>query len=158
MAEPNSPTTTVENLKRRGRRAADLVGNSLPTTYQRAMAGLLVIQWTTLPAAAQSQAAQAGDMMCGTGLGQLLGLGLGLAALGLFTISMFRFVGAWNNMGSARSDKKQEGREQMKGAGLTFAGGFAPGVFGVLLDKAGIGAFSCIDWTNIVGMAVIAPF
>jgi hypothetical protein len=100
--------------------------------------------------AAQSAADEAGSAVCGTGLGPLITLVFGFVALALVVIALFRGAIAWNNMGSARSDKKQQGREQLKGAGLTLVGAFVPALMLQGLDSAGVPTLSCVDFGNIV--------
>jgi hypothetical protein len=92
--------------------------------------------------------------MCQTGLGSLITFVLGMISVGLVILSAFRGAIAWNNLGSARSDKKQQGRDQLKGAGVTLGGAFLPPVFGVALDQAGINTLSCVDFGNVL---VITP-
>lgn len=107
--------------------------------------------------AAQSAADEAGSAMCQTGLGGLITFVLGGIAIVLILVGAFRGAVAWNNMGSARSDKKQQGKEQLKGAGITTVGAFFPAIFAVGLDQAGISTLSCVDFTNIIYLAPYLP-
>lgn len=105
------------------------------------------------------QANQAAGMLCDSGLGSLVALALGALVIYLVLMAAFNGTIAFKALGSSRSEKKREGRERLKGAGINFAGAFFPAIFGLALDTAGIGAFSCINWQGIVGMSVVvAPF
>lgn len=58
---------------------------------------------------------------------------------------------AWKGIKAPREEDKREGRERLGAAGTSFVGAFIPGVFGALLDRLGIGAFTCIDWGALLG-------
>ncbi|MFW6382529.1 MAG: hypothetical protein ACOCZD_00640 [Haloferacaceae archaeon] len=115
--------------------------------------GLAATPLLAAPAAATA-AEEAGSAMCQTGLGELITFVLGLISVGLVLLSAFRGAIAWNNLGSARTDKKQQGRDQLKGAGITLGGAFLPPIFGVALDQGGIDTLSCVDFGNVL---VITP-
>lgn len=108
-------------------------------------------------AAAQSAADQAGNAMCQSGMGPIVTLILGGIAAGLIIIAALRGMLAFNNLGSARSDKKQEGKEQAKGAGITLLGVFIPGFIAFALSAAGLSPFQCIDWGNIIYLTPPVP-
>ncbi|WP_053773184.1 hypothetical protein [Halorubrum tropicale] len=116
--------------------------------------GLVATSLLSAPVAAQSAAEEAASAMCETGLGSLITFVLGLITVGLVLLSAFRGAIAWNNLGSARTDKKQQGRDQLKGAGITLGGAFLPPIFGVALDQGGIDTLSCVNFGNVL---VITP-
>lgn len=103
----------------------------------------------TAPVTAQS-ANRAASMMCQTGIGDLIAIGSGLLTVGLIVLAGFRGVLAWQKMGSARSDKKKEGREALKGAVITLAGAFFFPLFAAVLDRVGINTLSCVNWANVL--------
>lgn len=100
---------------------------------------------------AAAQISEADGLVCGTGLGAVFALGLGGLMLYLLGDSVFQGTLAWKGMKAPNEQKKREGRERLGAAGTSFLGAFVPGVFGVLLDRLGIGAFSCIDWGALLG-------
>lgn len=108
--------------------------------------------------AAAQAASEAGSAMCSTGLGQLVTFVLGFIVVMLVLIAGLRGAMAWNNMGSARKDKKRQGREQLQGAGITLVGAFFPALFAVGLDQAGINTLSCVDFGNVLmtGISVVS--
>lgn len=100
---------------------------------------------------AAAQLSEADGLVCGTGLGAVFALGLGGLMLYLLGDAVFQGTLAWKGMKAPREEKKREGRERLGAAGTSFVGAFVPGVFGVLLDRLGIGAFTCIDWGALLG-------
>jgi len=162
MTLRGSVVKSVSTAKKAVRKARRGVQNPLEVLYSspvaRSVSVVLGANAVAGVAAAQSQASEAGDMLCSSDLGQLVGLGLGGAVVALLIYSAFEATWAFKNIGSGRSDKEQQGRQQAKSAGFSFAGAFVPGVFGVAMDKVGIGAFSCIDFGDIVGVVVLVPF
>lgn len=123
---------------------------------RRALATVGAVNAIGTAGVVRAQVSAANDFLCGTGAGTALGLLLGVLVLVLLGIAAVRGLMAFNKMGAAREDKKREGREQLKGAGITGAGMFVPAGFGVLLDTLGVGAFSCVDWGSIVGTGTAA--
>lgn len=114
-----------------------------------------LISTVTLSGVAAAQAAdEAGSAMCESGAGPLITFVIGFMIVGLVLTSVFRGTMAWNNLGSARQDKKRQGKEQAIGAGITLIGAFFPAMMGIGLDRAGIDTISCIDFGNIL---VIVP-
>jgi len=87
----------------------------------------------------------AGQAMCGSGLGQAITIAFGFLAGIMVLVGVARGAAGFQKMGSARSDKKREGEEQMKGAAYAFGGVFflimAPG----LLELIGLSTFSCVN-------------
>lgn len=152
----------VETGVERAKRLAERPGERLVEEFwsnrhaRRALATVAAVNGIGAAGVARAQVSAANDFLCGTGAGQALGLVLGLAVLLLLGIAAIRGLMAFNKMGAAREDKKREGREQLKGAGITGAGMFVPAGFGVLLDTLGVGAFSCVDWGSIVGTGTAA--
>lgn len=154
----------IAAVRRHARRPPERMLEALQESkvLRQSVATVVVVNAIGLAPVVRAQASAASDFLCGTGAGQLLGLGLGACVLLLGIVAGFRGTLAWKNMGAARSDKKQEGREQLVGAGVTGAGMFFPAAFGVALDKIGVGAFSCVDWGGLVGgggggSAVLVP-
>ena len=158
----NRLLTKAKNMARTVRRIAArpperiLAALNESKVLRQSLAMVVAVNAMGLAPVVQAQASAASDFLCGTGAGQLLGLGLGAATIALGAIAGFRGTMAWNNMGSARTDKKQQGREQLKGAGVTGVGMFFPAMFGVALDRVGVGAFSCINWNTIAGGGAVA--
>ncbi|GAA0242021.1 hypothetical protein GCM10009000_067120 [Halobacterium noricense] len=102
-----------------------------------------------MPVAAQATN-EASDVMCSSGLGPVITLAFGMITLGMILLSAFRGAIAVNKMGSARSDKKKEGREALKGAIITFLGAWFFPLFAVVIDKAGVSTLSCVNFSNIM--------
>ncbi|WP_150123020.1 hypothetical protein [Haladaptatus sp. R4] len=88
--------------------------------------------------------------MCSSGLGPVITLAFGMITIGMILLSAFRGALAVNKMGSARSDKKKEGREALKGAIITFCGAWFFPLFAVVIDKAGVSTLSCVNFGNIM--------
>lgn len=95
-------------------------------------------------------AQKAGKAVCQTGFGDLIVLGLGLVTVFLIMLAVYRGTLAFNKYGSPRTEKKREGQEQLKGAGITLAGAFMPGIFAAILDQAGVVTLSCVDLSNVL--------
>lgn len=102
----------------------------------------------------QSGADQAGTAVCETGFGELIVIGLGLITIFLVLLAVYRGTLAFNKYGSPRTEKKREGQEQLKGAGITLLGAFMPGIFAAILDQVGLVTLSCVDLSNVL---VLAP-
>ncbi|WP_231189055.1 hypothetical protein [Haladaptatus sp. DYF46] len=114
--------------------------------------GAVIITVTSVfsaPVAAQATN-EASDVMCSSGLGPVITLAFGMITLGMILLSAFRGAIAVNKMGSARSDKKKEGREALKGAIITFLGAWFFPLFAVVIDKAGVSTLSCVNFANIM--------
>ncbi|WP_126665150.1 hypothetical protein [Haloterrigena salifodinae] len=147
--------TSTQRKARRGFQNTREIMHSAPV--RRAVVTVVVANLTV--GTAMAQASEAAGMMCQSGLGELIGLGLGAAVVLLLLLAAFRGTMAFKDLGQGRSEKKREGREKMMGAGITAVGAFFPAIFGMALDRVGIGAFSCIEWSGIIGMTVtVAPF
>lgn len=142
-----------DSVRAWGRRPAEyLVEKYQSDKHFRRVANVAVLS-NALYGTALAQVDAADGLVCGTGLGLVFGLGLGILMLYLLGDAAFQGTLAWKNMGKSQSGSKQDGREQLKSGGLSFVGAFVPGVFGVLLDRLGIGAFSCVDWQGLLGAA-----
>ncbi|WP_339106277.1 hypothetical protein [Haloterrigena salinisoli] len=153
--EKNGVTSTLRQARRGFQNLREILFSS---PIRRAVVTVTAVNLTIGTAMAQ-QASEAAGMMCQSGLGELVGLGLGAAVVLLLLLAAFRGTMAFKDLGQGRSEKKREGREKMMGAGITAIGAFFPAIFGMALDRVGIGAFSCIEWSSIVGMAVTGvPF
>lgn len=98
----------------------------------------------------QSSSKKAASAVCGTGFGDVIMIGLGLITIGLVLLASYRGVLAFNYYGSPRTEKKREGQEQLKGAGITLLGAFAPAIFAGVLDKAGLDLLSCVNLGNVL--------
>lgn len=138
-----SEKTTDESAVRRRRMARRIATASLGGTI--GFAGV---------ASAQGASAASG-VACGTGLGDLLRLGLGILVLMFAMLALVRLMMGVNNKGSTRSDKKQEGNEQIKGAGFTAAAVFIPAIAAGAFSYAGIPFFSCVNLNKILGTIVV---
>lgn len=103
----------------------------------------------SVPVAAQATQ-EASDVMCSSGLGPVITLAFGMITIGMFLLAAFRGAMAWLKMGSARSDKKKEGRDAARGAVITFCGAWFFPLFAVVLDKAGVSTLSCVNFANIM--------
>lgn len=98
----------------------------------------------------QTSADQAGKAVCQTGFGELITLGLGLITIFLILLAVYRGALAFSKYGSPRTEKKREGQEQLKGAAITLAGAFVPGIFAAILDQTGLISLSCVDLSNVL--------
>ncbi|RBI58315.1 hypothetical protein DMJ13_27345 [halophilic archaeon] len=117
-----------------------------PDRYVRAGAGMLGTVATVSGTVAAQGVGEASDIMCSSGLGNVISLFFGLMTLGMLLFAAARTWTAVQKLGAARSDKKKEGREAVVGAGITFAGAWVFPLFAVLLDRAGVSTLSCIDF------------
>ncbi|WP_227778377.1 hypothetical protein [Haladaptatus pallidirubidus] len=113
------------------------------------MSTIALLSVFSVPVAAQATN-EASDVMCSSGLGPVITLAFGMITLGMILLSAFRGAIAVNKMGSARSDKKKEGREALKGAIITFLGAWFFPLFAVVIDKAGVSTLSCVNFSNIM--------
>lgn len=107
-------------------------------------------------AIAQPVAAQVDDLgsaVCGSGAGYLITLLFIAAAVYLIAKGAGRAVGALDDIGSAREDVRQKGREEGKGAAMTFAGGIVgvPAI-GAFLNRILPESLGCVgfDFTFVV--------
>lgn len=168
MAEQDGPASTLaaavsepprsggRALKRADERMDEWIhglSDRQALAYGAAMlGGCLASAWhlvtVAVPVLLPTAAAQAGDadqIMCGSGLGAAITLGFTFLAAIMVLVGIGRGVTALQKMGSARSDKKREGKEQLKGAAYSFGGVFllmmAPG----LLEYLGLATFSCVE-------------
>lgn len=108
---------------------------------------------------ASAQVNTVGQAMCGTGLGQLVGVSLAAISLYLIVKGVFRGAMAFDKMGSSRSETQFEGKRKLVGAGKTTAGAFVPPMFGAMLEMVGVNTISCIDFTTgLLGTIVVFPF
>lgn len=124
--------------------------NTIPDRYIRQGAGIITVTSVfSAPVAAQATQ-EASDVMCSSGLGPVITLAFGMITIGMILLSAFRGALAVNKMGSARSDKKKEGREALKGAIITFCGAWFFPLFAVVIDKAGVSTLSCVNFGNIM--------
>lgn len=132
--------------------AAGLVGGNL---LMAPIVGALLVPVFTVPAAAQVD--DVGSAMCGTGLGQLVVIAFAAVSLYLIVKGAFRGAMAFDKMGSSRSERQYEGKQELVGAGKTTAGAFVPPIFGAILEIVGINTVSCISFdTGLLGMALPA--
>lgn len=103
-----------------------------------------------LSGAVAAQTEEASGILCGSGVGTAVGLGLGMGIVLLILIGGIRAMMAFNKMGGSREQDKRDGREQLKGAGLTLGGVFVPGIIAGLFEALGLGGISCVDWGALV--------
>ncbi|MCO8256778.1 hypothetical protein NKF26_23435 [Haladaptatus sp. AB618] len=123
---------------------------AIPTRFIRRSVGIVATTAAfSVPVAAQATQ-EAGDVMCSSGLGPVITLAFGMITMGMFLLAAFRGAMAWLKMGSARSDKKKEGRDAARGAVITFCGAWFFPLFAVVLDKAGVSTLSCVNFANIM--------
>jgi hypothetical protein len=136
----------LRDLSRRGQLAYGLL-MGLGALGSLAYVATLSLRLLVGTAAAQDGGGldAAGEAMCGSGLGQAITIAFGFLAGIMVLVGVARGATGFQKMGSARSDKKQEGKEQMKGAAYAFGGVFflimAPG----LLELIGLSTFSCVN-------------
>lgn len=159
--EADSPTADTRNLAQKARRAIqtphELVARS--STVRRAFAGWVGLQAATGVAYAQTQAQQAGSLMCSTGIGPILGLVFGGAALVSLILFAWMFTTAFIKKGQATSEATKEARNRFKNSAWALGGFFAPAAIGLILNRLGVQMLSCIDWSSITSVGVIAvPF
>lgn len=130
------------------------VGTRLLRSWTKELVVLVGLVAMVMPASAQDAGA-AEQALCDSGIGEIIGVLLVLLVVGLGILSAFRAGIGLNNMGSSRSEKVQQGRSQVRGAGLALAGALAPAAIAFLLETFGIPTVSCIDLGSIVGQ--VAP-
>ncbi|GAA5054362.1 hypothetical protein ACFFQF_26865 [Haladaptatus pallidirubidus] len=118
-------------------------------SVRKSVSTIALLSVFSVPVAAQATN-EASDVMCSSGLGPVITLAFGMITLGMILLSAFRGAIAVNKMGSARSDKKKEGREALKGAIITFLGAWFFPLFAVVIDKAGVSTLSCVNFSNIM--------
>lgn len=111
---------------------------------------LALVVASTAPAAAQDTGA-ASDAFCSSGIGEVVGLALVLLSVLLGLYAAFRLSIGLMNMGSSRQDKIQDGRQQVKGAGLALMGALAPAAISAILATLGIPTVDCIDLSSYLG-------
>lgn len=132
------------------KRSAAATWGAVPTRSIRASVGIVATTAAfSVPVAAQATQ-EASDVMCSSGLGPVVTLAFGMITIGMFLLAAFRGAMAWLKMGSARSDKKKEGRDAARGAVITFCGAWFFPLFAVVLDKAGVSTLSCVNFANIM--------
>lgn len=144
--KPNSTGSIVKGPFSQIRESVGQKWMNAPESYVRKGVGIVTATSAmSAPVAAQA-ANEASDVMCSSGLGSVITLGFGLITIGLLLLSAFRGAISMKKMGSARSDKKKEGREAGVGAIITFCGAWFFPIFAVVMDKAGISTLSCINF------------
>lgn len=111
--------------------------------------GGLFLAWYPAAVSAQSASEQAGGLMCESGLGELITLAFGAITVFLILLSAWRGMMAAKDMGSARPDKKSDGREEAKGSVVTMLGVFVLPMLALGMDQVGISTISCVDFTNV---------
>ena len=121
-----------------------------PAGFIRGTVGLVTATSVfSAPVAAQATQ-EASNVMCSSGLGPVITLAFGLITIGMLLLAAFRGALAWQKMGSARSDKKKEGRDAARGAVITFCGAWFFPLFAVVLNKAGVSTLSCVNFANVL--------
>jgi hypothetical protein len=141
-------------------RVADAATTALTTPAGKAaLTGGAGIATLAGNAAAQS-VGEVGDAMCGTGIGQLVGIVFIALAMYLLVKAVARGMMAADKMGSTKQQESLEGKEKLVGAGKTGAGAFIPAVAAGIFEVMGISTVSCLtpsSW-NIIGTIVLVPF
>lgn len=123
--------------------------------FTQAVASFVVagvfLAWLPAPVLAQSTgAAEAGEIMCDSGLGQLVSLALGAFVVFLLLLGSFRMLNAVKDMGSPRPDKKKQGREELTGSLVTLGGVFALPALALALERVGLTTLSCVQMDQII--------
>lgn len=138
-------------------KAVDSAKANLSKSNRSSLKRQLIISLVGISLLAGPVSAQGAEQaLCNSGLGTFLGYGLLLLTAGLAIFGAFRGAIGLANMGSSRSEKVQQGRSQVKGAGLAVAGACFPAAMSFVLEGIGIPTLSCVELDIIGGM--IAPF
>ena len=146
------PTTTTPFLGRLGRHSARLLAalvlfqslGAMPVAAQTQMHA--TARLTNVFLQSGNPLNEFGDTICGTGLGTVFALVLSAIAMYLLAIASIRGMMAFNKLGSSRSEKQFEGKQQIIGAGKTGLGAFVPVLFAGLLEAVGIRTISCLNF------------
>ena len=107
-------------------------------------------------AAAQS-VAQASNVMCGTGIGQVIGVGFIIAALFFLVKGGAKFMSALDKMNSTNQGTAHQGKEKLSDAGTTAAAAFVPGLLAGFFEIMNVQTVSCLapeDW-SIIGTIIV---
>lgn len=140
--------TLTDRIAGGGRRVARGVG--------LAYVAFAMVTFTSRPARAQG-ASEAADAMCSTGIGSLIGYGLGALVLIFVLLGVVRLMNGVNNRGSAQSQKKQQGKEQITGSVYSFGAATVPALAGAILQASGFPVLPCVDWAAIATLAPAIP-
>lgn len=107
--------------------------------------------------AAQSTT-QAESMMCGTGIGDVVGIVFIIGALFFLVKAGAKFMSALDKMNSTNQGTAHEGKEKLSDAGTTAAAAFVPGLLAGFFEIMNVQTVSCLapqDW-SIIGTIVVA--
>lgn len=136
----------------------DAIGNTFGTLRQLPVVAVATIVIASGTAAAQS-VQELGTALCGTGVGQLIGLVFIAASLYYLLKGLLKGMDAMDKMGSTQSKQVREGKDKLTDAGQTAAAAFIPAVAAGIFEVLGINTVSCLSpsqW-NIIGTIVAVP-
>lgn len=136
----------------------DALGNMIGTLRRIPVVAVATILVASSSAAAQS-VQELGTALCGTGVGQLIGLVFIAASLYYLLKGLLKGMDALDKMGSTQSKQVRAGKDKLTDAGQTAAAAFIPAVAAGLFEVLGINTVSCLapsKW-NIIGTIVVLP-
>ena len=147
--EPSTDAVrTVKSLK-------TTLSSLMPSAGTWRQAIISMAMFAMMAGSASAQSVEGADQaLCESGLGQVIGIVLMLLTIGLGIFAAFRGAIGLMNMGSSRSEKVQQGRSQVRGAGLAVLGALFPAAISFILESLGVPTLSCVD-LNILNM--VAP-
>lgn len=100
-----------------------------------------------------------GSVLCGTGVGQLIGLVFIAAAIYYLLKALLKGMDALDKMGSTQSKQVRAGKDKFGDAGQTALAAFVPAIAAGVFEILGVNTVSCLDpsaWT-IIGVVVALP-
>jgi hypothetical protein len=128
------------------------------TARQATAFPVVMIALALIPTTVAAQAtADAESMMCGTGIGPVLGLVFVVAALFFLVKAGLKFMSALDKMNSTNKQTSYEGKEGLSDAGTTAAAAFVPGLLAGFFEVMNVQTVSCLapqDW-SIIGTIVV---
>lgn len=113
----------------------------------------------TTAAAAQS-VGDVESVMCGTGIGQAVGLLFIAAALYFLIKGGLKFMDALDKMNSTNQQTSHEGKAKASDAGTTASAAFVPAILAGFFEIMNVQTVSCLapqDWSIIGTIVVHAP-
>lgn len=129
------------------------------STRQVATLSASMLALAAFPTAVAAQSTtQAESMMCGTGIGVVIGIVFIVAALFFLVKAGLKFMSALDKMNSTNQGTAHEGKEKLSDAGTTAAAAFVPGVLAGFFEIMNVQTVSCLapqDW-SIIGTIVVA--
>jgi len=106
-----------------------------------------------VPATVAAQVDGAESMMCGTGIGTVVGV----VFVALLVKAGAKFMSALDKMNSTNQGTAHEGKEKLSDAGTTAAAAFVPGLLAGFFEIMDVQTVSCLtpeDW-SIIGTIVV---